>query len=245
MNLSASSFTPSNAPKIETSSNPFAAEFTSDGDGGFKQNSTEFKPEQKEDFPELGEATQGLNIQKTKKQKEAEEQALRKKKQQEENDVLPTKGNPSKFFKIEVDAQGNALLNSEQKKFVYLHYVSYSDPEDMVNIIDWLYTQAFNQEEWQKQEKAMYSKAAKQAKKQSANDDLILQDEDTSFGVPKKGFQKKPQPKMTEPPKPRKKKVDAEGNEVKEEKKETKANRVKDVDVVVNEEEVVEVDTTR
>ena len=40
-------------------------------------------------------------------------------------------------------------------------------------------------------------------------------------------------------------KVDAEGNEVKEEKKETKANRVKDVDVVVNEEEVVEVDTTR
>ena len=50
---------------------------------------------------------------------------------------------------------------------------------------------------------------------------------------------------MTEPPKPRKKKVDAEGNEVKEEKKETKANRVKDVDVVVNEEEVVEVDTTR
>ena len=50
---------------------------------------------------------------------------------------------------------------------------------------------------------------------------------------------------MPEQPKPRKKKLDAEGNEVKEEKKETKANRVKDVDVVVNEEEVVEVDTTR
>lgn len=90
----------------------------------------------------------------------------------------------------------------------------------------------------------MYSKLAKQTKKQQEKNDLILQDEDTTFGVPKKTT-KKPQPKITEPPKPRKKKVDAEGNEVKEEKKETKANRVKDVDVAVDEETVVEVDTTR
>ena len=42
----------------------------------------------------------------------------------------------------------------------------HADPEDMVEMIAWLYTQAFAIEEWQKQEKLMYSKAAKQAKKQ-------------------------------------------------------------------------------
>ena len=62
--------------------------------------------------------------------------------------MLPTKGNPSRFFKIEVDAQGNAQLNSEQKKFVYRHYVMYADPEDMVTILTWLYNQAFELEEW-------------------------------------------------------------------------------------------------
>ena len=76
---------------------------------------------------------------------------MSKKKKQEEKEMLPTKGNPSKFFKIEVDAYGNALLNSEQKIFVYLHYTLYADPEDMLMIIDWLYTQAFELEEWQKQ----------------------------------------------------------------------------------------------
>ena len=80
---------------------------------------------------------------------------------------------------------------------------------------------------------------------QSAEDDLILLEKDTFFGVPKKGSKKKPQPKMTEPPKPRKKKIDAECNKVKEEKKETKANRFKVVFVNDKEEEVVEVDATR
>lgn len=71
---------------------------------------------------------------------------------------------------------------------------------------------------------------------------MIIQSEETTFGYNRV---KRPQPKITEQPKPRKKKVDAEGNEVKEEKKETKANRVKDVDVIIDEETVVEVDTTR
>ena len=49
---------------------------------------------------------------------------------------------------------------------MYLHYTLYADPEDMLMIIDWIYTQAFELEEWQKKEKAMYSQAAKKAKKQ-------------------------------------------------------------------------------
>ena len=61
--------------------------------------------------------------------------------------MQPTKGKPSEFFKIEVDAQGNAQLNSEQKKFVSLHYVKYANPEDMVIIIDWLFTHALQLEE--------------------------------------------------------------------------------------------------
>ena len=51
---------------------------------------------------------------------------------------MPTKGEPSKFFKFEVDDEGNALLNIEQKKFVYRHYVKYADPGDMEMIIYWL-----------------------------------------------------------------------------------------------------------
>ena len=74
---------------------------------------------------------------------------------------------------------------------------------------------------------------------------MILQYKDTIFGAPKKGPYKKPQPKITEPPKPRKKKVEAECIKVKEEKKETKANRLKVVVVNEKEEEFVEVDTTR
>ena len=139
------------------------------GDGENKLLVAEFKPPQKEDISELVKETQGFEVQKTKKQKEAEELALSKKKKQEEKEMLPTKGNPSKFFKIEVDAQGNALLNSEQKKFVYLHYTLHSDPEDMVELIYWLYNQAFDLEEWQKQSKRdleIYKKAVKQEKKQ-------------------------------------------------------------------------------
>jgi len=75
------------------------------GDGGNKLTSTVFNPKQNEDFPEIGETTLGFGATKTKKQIRNEELALkRKKEQEEENDKLPTKGSPSKFFVIEVDA---------------------------------------------------------------------------------------------------------------------------------------------
>ena len=81
---------------------------------------------------------------------------MAKKKQQEENDMLPANGHPSKFFKMEVDDQGKAFINSEQTKFVQLHYVNYTDPpEDMVAIIKQLFEQACELEGMQKQEKAM------------------------------------------------------------------------------------------
>jgi hypothetical protein len=52
---------------------------------------------------------------------------------------MPHKGKPSEFFWIKRDAEGFAILNDEQKKFVWIHYVNYSDSEDMVTILDWLY----------------------------------------------------------------------------------------------------------
>ncbi len=54
--------------------------------------------------------------------------------------ALPHKGKPSEFFWIKRDEGGYAIINDEQKIFVWLHYVNFSDPEDMVTILDWLYT---------------------------------------------------------------------------------------------------------
>ena len=59
-------------------------------------------------------------------------------KKEEEIAALPHKGKPSKFFVIERDAEDYALLNQEQKEFVWLHYILYSDPEDMVLILEWV-----------------------------------------------------------------------------------------------------------
>ena len=56
------------------------------------------------------------------------------------------KGKPSGFFVINRDAEGFPILNFEQKTFVWVHYVNYSDPEDMVSILEWLYDVAFDHE---------------------------------------------------------------------------------------------------
>ena len=60
-------------------------------------------------------------------------------KKEAEMAALPHKGKPSEFFWIKRDAENVAMLNDEQKKFVWLHYIIYSDPDDMVTILDWLY----------------------------------------------------------------------------------------------------------
>ena len=62
------------------------------------------------------------------------------------NLVLSMKGNPSKFFKMELDDQEKAQPNTEQKQFVSIHYPEFADPEDMVNIINQLYTVACRSE---------------------------------------------------------------------------------------------------
>jgi peptide chain release factor subunit 3 len=89
------------------------------------------------------------------------------------------------------------------------------------------------------EEKKAYGKPKKT--KKNIEEDYIQQEEETTFGLPKK--QKKIQPKAAAPPPPKKKK-DADGIEEKKEK-ETKAQRVKDVEVAINEDEIVEVDTSR
>ena len=113
------------------------------GLGGLKISSTGFNPFEIEDSPDLVEASQGFVPAKTKKQKSAEELALRKKQKEEEIAKLPTKGNPPEFFQINYyDDEGFALLNSEQKKFVYGNYFLMNDPEDMVKCINWLHSYA-------------------------------------------------------------------------------------------------------
>ena len=92
-------------------------------------------------------------------------------------DALQIKGKPSEFFLIKRDAEGLAILNYEQKKFVWLHYVNYSDPEDMVTILDWLYDVAVNYEKEEAEVKKAYPKPKKV--KKTIDEDLIQQEEDT------------------------------------------------------------------
>ena len=120
--------------------------------------------------------------------------------------------------------------------------MTYADPDDAVMIMDWLYAFAQEQEYLEQEAKNAYKKAkAKKAKQES---EIIEQEEETTFGVGYKKQTKKARAQTqaaAAPPPPKKKKTDQEGNELKEEKKETKANRIKDIEVTVNEDEVVEV----
>lgn len=59
--------------------NPFAAMVAPTGDGGFKPSFSEFKPQVKDEFPDIGEVTQGFGAQKSKKEREAEQAAKIKK----------------------------------------------------------------------------------------------------------------------------------------------------------------------
>ena len=68
--------------------------FVSNSDGSNKLATKEFKIQEKDDFPELSEVTNGLGVVKSKYQKSAEELELKRKKQQEEIAKLPTKGKP-------------------------------------------------------------------------------------------------------------------------------------------------------
>ncbi len=90
---------------------------------------------------------------------------------------MPHKGKPSEFFRIKRDAEGLAIPNDEQKKFVYLQYVFHSDPEDMVTILNWLYDVAVNYEEEEAEVKKAYGKPKKV--KKTIDEDLIQQEEDT------------------------------------------------------------------
>ena len=96
---------------------------------------------------------------------------------------------------MEVDDQENALLNNEQKKFVFLHYVNFAGPRDMVIILNWLYTQARELEEMQKQEEAIQAQKNKEMlasreKEKKKKINQIVQEEDSSFGLQKKNWKK-------------------------------------------------------
>jgi hypothetical protein len=56
-------------------------------------------------------------------------------------------------------------MNDEQKKFVWDHYVNYSDPEDMVAILEWLYDVALDYEYKEAEAKKANAKPKKKRKK--------------------------------------------------------------------------------
>ena len=179
-------------------------------------------------------------------QKEAAEAAKRKK--EEEDAKLHTKGKPSSFFIIEYDGEGNPQLNTDQKNFIFLHYISYSDPSDMLMIIDWLHGNALELEAEAKRTKDAYSKPSNSGKrnttKKQSEEYEVDYDEESSFGYTG-GKKKNTKQVSREPPKPRKRKNEGAEGEAKEEKKQTKAERVKDVEVTVDEDNVVEVDESK
>lgn len=209
--------------------------FSSGGGAEFNPNAGK----KTDDFPDFGESVDfGAAATKSKKEKEKEEREKALKAKQAEIDAQPHKGKPSEFFIIERDASDNAQVKPEQMDFIFLHYMTYADPEDTVMIFEWLHEYAKQCEFLAAEEKKNYGKPKKGKK---IDEDLIEQEEETTFGVVPKKQNKKAAQKLAPPP-PKKKKQDGDGNE---EKKETKAQRVKDIEVNVNEDEVVEVDTSR
>jgi hypothetical protein len=61
---------------------------------------------------------------------------------QAETDAPPHKGKPASFFIVERDSAGNPQPTKEQQEFIFLYYVTYADPEDMVTLLDWLFEYA-------------------------------------------------------------------------------------------------------
>ena len=97
---------------------------------------------------------------------------------------------------MEVDDQENALLNNEQKKFVFLHYVNFADPKDMVIILNLLYTKACELEEMQKQAEAFWAQKKKEmlaqpVKEKNKKIDQFEQEEDPIYGHQKNKKKKK------------------------------------------------------
>lgn len=116
----------------------------------------------KEDFPDLGEAIDPKK--KTKQQLKDEEAKKLKAQKQAEMDALPHKGKPANFFDLERDSAGNPQPTKTQSDFIFLHYMTYADPEDMAMLLDWLYEYATSYERALAEEKLAYSKSLKKSK---------------------------------------------------------------------------------
>ena len=84
-------------------------------------------------------------------------------------DKLPTKGKQASFFVVENDQEGETKVSKDQKDFIYLHYVLYADPEDMVMILDWLHNYAQELEEYKKQESIYNKKPSSKIAKKKTN----------------------------------------------------------------------------
>jgi archaellum component FlaD/FlaE len=114
---------------IKIAANPFAAMLEPESSKGkeFQVNAPK-----KEDFP-------AIDPKKKTKQQLKDEETKRK---QAEMEAQPHKGKPASFFSVERDSAGNPQLTKEQQDFIFLEYMPYNDPEDMVMLLTWLHDYA-------------------------------------------------------------------------------------------------------
>ena len=145
----------------------------------------------KDDFPDFGDS--GRFDQKKMTKREKQKAALKKAQEakQAELDALPHKGKKSEFFIVKRDVDGNPLpLEQEQKLFVFIHYPTYTDPDDMVTILDWLEGVAADYEWAEAEAKKAYGKPKKQKSKNSDEDVIYERDDDQQEQVASKRITK-------------------------------------------------------
>jgi hypothetical protein len=72
------------------------------------------------------------------KEQELAQQKKVSKTKQVESEEMPHKGKKAEFFYFRRDEDGVPVLTQEQKNFIYLHYPTHADPEDMAITLLWL-----------------------------------------------------------------------------------------------------------
>jgi hypothetical protein len=67
-----------------------------------------------------------------------EEDKKLKAQKQAEKDALPHKGKPAWFFLVEKDSDGIPQPTEDLQEFIFKYYPTYADPEDLVNLANFL-----------------------------------------------------------------------------------------------------------
>jgi hypothetical protein len=139
---------------------------------------------------------------KKKKKTQAELEAEKAKADEEANAKLSFKGKPSSFFIMghdpndTTDATGQCRVpTAEQKMFIILNYPTFSQPAATIAKIYELYNDAAKHEAAKSAEKEIYTKPKREQRQEVVYEDVIIADDDTTFGAPVGKQNKKTQKK--------------------------------------------------